>query len=170
MMAGRAEPDRTLVAELRLMVAEQKLWVAPHEIDWVDAGGRPKGMKFRHGLAMDGGLQPESLFVQGYFKPSMLDEDKLSLGLFYKNHRIVGLDEDGVAKHRNDVGRGRLHFGNTVDHPHLHSISDDGIDGYAEPIPRTSYPDYWAEFLRVCNIANGPDFYLPPVQRELLPP
>lgn len=105
-MGNHIAPDPHLIEELRGVVLLNKSWVSGGEIAWVDAGGKPKGYKFREHLALAGGLQPATLFVEGYYKPSDIPggRDKLSFCLFYKNKRILGIDDDGVSRHRNSVG------------------------------------------------------------------
>ncbi len=168
-MARRKPPDPETVRELRDMLAAPKAWVAAGEITWVDAGGRPKGYKFRAALSV-GGHTPDTLYVDAYYKQSSIEgvPDKLSLSLFYRNERILGLDENGASHHRNDVGVGREYFLKRVDHPHLHTISDDAICGYAEPLERADFTAHWDTFLAHAGIDNAPAFRLPPGQRELL--
>lgn len=168
-MAGKAPPEATLVTELRQMVHLPKRWVSSGGIAWVDAGGKPKGLRFRESLAIETGLMPATLFVNGYFKPSSVPgaADKLSLSVFYKNYRILGLDEDGPSLHRNSVGIGRPYFQQSVGHPQVHTISDDAIYGYAEPIDRSDFSAYWIEFCQLASIADAPQFSLPPAQQEM---
>lgn len=170
-MAPPPPPDPDLVDELRGVLLLPKRWISLGEIPWVDAGGRPKGYKFREHLALDGGLQPATLYMDGYYKESTIEgsNDKLSLCLFYKNKRILGIDDDGPSRHRNEVGVGRPYFQQTINHPHIHTISDDSFDGYAEPIQPGSQADFWALFLAQAAISGAPPFGLPPEQRELIP-
>ncbi|CAE6837562.1 hypothetical protein [Xanthomonas arboricola] len=167
-MARRMPPDPELVRELREMQAAPKIWVAAGEIAWVDAGGRPKGYKFRAALSLEG-YTPDTLYVEAYYKESTIEDvpDKLSLSLFYRNHRILGLDENGATRHRNGVGVGRQHYLELVGHPHLHTISDDAVCGYAEPLESAEFSAHWATFLSHAGIENAPVFSLPPGQREL---
>ncbi len=142
-MAGSKTPDLELVQELKQIISTPKRWISTGEMPWVDAGGRPRGMKFREPLALGNGVQPATLFVQGYFKPTTLPgvDDKLSLSLFFKGHRIIGLDANGFSRHWNSVGIGRPHYQQLVGHPQLHTISDDAIYGYAEPIPEGTFSE-----------------------------
>ncbi|WP_146010644.1 hypothetical protein [Xanthomonas arboricola] len=153
---------------MREMLAAPKIWVAAGEIAWVDAGGRPKGYKFRAAVSVEG-LTPDTLYVEAYYKESTIEgvPDKLSLSLCYRNHRILGLDENGFTRHRNGVGEGRQHYLQLVGHPHLHTISDDAIYGYAEPLEPAEFAAHWATFLGQASIENAPAFSLPPGQREL---
>lgn len=169
-MARNAPPDQGQVLQLTGMVQLPKGWISVGAIPWVDAGGRPKGWKFREHLALDGGIQPATLFLEGYFKPASVPgaEDKLSLSLFYKNIRILGIDADGISCHRNSVGAGRPFYQQLVGHPHLHSISDDALYGYAEPIPVNDPAGYWTQFLELASVVGAPQFNLPPAQQELL--
>lgn len=162
-------PDSTLVAELRQMVSLPKAWVASREMPWVDAGGRPRGFKCRQRLALPDGSQPATLFVSCYFKPSGVQgsPDKLSLGLFYRNVRILGLDENGPSGHVNTVGSGRPYFGQRIGHPQLHTISDDGPYGYAEPLESMSLEGYWDYFIAAAGITGSPPFRLPTQQLGL---
>ncbi|MBO9829418.1 hypothetical protein J7373_14285 [Xanthomonas sp. A2111] len=167
-MARRTPPDREFVRDLRHVLATPKAWISAGEIAWVDAGGKPKGYKFRAALSVQGHT-PGSLYVDGYYKPSSIEgvPDKLSLSLFYRDQRILGLDEDGPGRHRNSVGEGRPHFLKSIHHPHLHTISDDAIYGYAEPLEPAEFSEHWHSFLFLAGIQNGPNFSLPPGQREL---
>jgi len=171
-MARSAAPLQEQVREFREIIALPKRWLSTGELPWVDTGGKPKGFTFREHLALEGGLQPATLFVDGYFKPSTVEgaRDKLSLCLFYKNSRILGIDDDGPSRHRNVVGQGRRFYQQTVNHPHLHTVSDDSIDGYAEPLPESSFDMFWSQFLDMASIDGGPKFSLPPAQREMLLP
>jgi hypothetical protein len=171
-MARNAPPTVDQIRELRQIITLPKRWLSAGEMPWVDAGGKPKGFTFREHLALEGGLQPATLFVDGYFKPSTIEgsRDKLSLCLFYKNSRILGIDDDGASRHRNVVGVGRPLYQHTINHPHLHTVSDDSIDGYAEPLPESTFDAFWSQFLEMASIEGGPRFSLPPAQRELLLP
>lgn len=170
-MAGKNSgiPDPTLVAELRRVVSLQKAWVASAEMTWVDAGGRPRGFRSRDRLALPDGSQPASLFVQCYFKPSGVQgcPDKLSISLFFKHHRVLAVDENGPSGHLNVVGQGRPYFGKRVGHPQLHTISDDAIDGYAEPLESMSLERYWDYFVSKAGITGAPPFRLPTLQLGL---
>ncbi len=169
-MARNAPPDPDQVLQLKEMVQIPKGWISSGAIPWVDAGGRPKGWKFREHLALQGRIQPATLFLEGYFKPASVPgaADKLSLSLFYKNVRILGIDADGDSCHRNSVGIGRPLYQQIVGHPHLHTISDDALYGYAESIPENEPAGYWAQFLDLASINGAPQFNLPPAQQELL--
>ncbi|MGH8118405.1 MAG: hypothetical protein ACREPJ_14085 [Rhodanobacteraceae bacterium] len=136
---------------------------------WVDAGGRPRGFKFRERLALPDGSQPASLFVECYFKPSSIQgsPDKLSLSLICNHHRVFAVDENGPFNHRNEIGVGRPYFGKLVGHPQVHTVSDDGIEGYAEPLERTSFEGYWHYFIAGAGITGAPPFRLPMLQLGL---
>ena len=166
-MAGPPDPD--LVQELRQVILTPKFWVSVGENAWVDAGGRPKGLKFRSHLALAGGLQPATLFVHGYYKTSLIPgaQAKLSLSLFYKNYRIYAIDENGPSRHYNAVGTGRPFHLQYVPHPHVHTVSDDALDGYAEPLEPTTMEEYWTRFLNETEIQGAPPLNLPPAQQEL---
>lgn len=164
------KPDAALVAELRKMLEAPKRWASSGPIRWVDAGGRPRGYKFREGLLIDD-VQVSGLYVEGYWKVALRPAvpDKLSLSVFYRGFRILGIDENGPSRHVNTCGISRPYYGKRVEHPQMHSVSDDQIYGYAEPLLRLSLADYWLHFLTASNIGNAPSFTLPPAQLGLLP-
>lgn len=170
-MAGKSSrlPDPTVLAEIRRMVILPKSWVASGEMTWVDAGGRPRGFKFRERLALQDGSQPASLFVECYYKQSGIQgcPDKLSLGLFFNHHRVLAVDENGPTGHVNSVGIGRPYFGKRVGHPQLHTVSDDAIYGYAEPIQPMSLERLWEYFVSEARITGAPPFKLPILQLGL---
>ncbi len=162
-------PDQAVVAEIRRMINLPKAWVASGEMVWVDAGGRPRGFKFRDRLALPDGSQPASLFVECYYKQSGVQgcPDKLSLSLFFNRNRVLAIDENGPSGHINAVGSGRPYFGKRVGHPQLHTVSDDGIYGYAEPIEPMSLELYWDYFVTAAGITGAPPFQLPTLQLGL---
>lgn len=170
-MAGKNSdmPSPTLLADIRRTISLPKTWVASREMAWVDAGGRPRGFKCRQRLALLDGSQPANLFVDCYFKPSGVQgcPDKLSLGLFYHNVRALGLDENGPSGHVNVVGSGRPYFGKRIGHPQLHTVSDDGLYGYAEPLEPMSLERYWDYFITAAGITGAPPFQLPTQQLGL---
>jgi len=133
---------------------------------WVDAGGRPKGFRFRERLALPDGSQPATLFVDAYFKPSGIPgcPDKLSLSLCYLNYRIFAIDENGPTGHINVVGVGRPYYGQRVGHPQVHTVSDDCIYGYAEPLEPMALERYWDYFTESASIIDAPPFQLPTMQ------
>jgi len=162
-------PDPAVIADIRAMVDAPKFWVSGPEMAWVDAGGRPRGFACRERLALEDGTMPAGLFVQCYFKPTHVpgNRDKLSIGLIYNGHRVYGIDDNGPSGHFNLVGIGRPHFGQRVGHPQVHTVSDDGIDVYAEPLPVATFDVYWVRFLLTTNIRNAPPFRLPTQQLGL---
>lgn len=164
---GKA-PTAELLSDLRRARDTPKVWSSEEALRWIDAGGRPRGFKFREGLSVNG-VQLASLYAEGYWKPSLKAgvPDKLSLSLFFRGFRILGIDENGPSTHVNVCGRGRPHYGIRVDHPQLHSVSDDQVYGYAEPMTRVTLSDYWQEFLTKSNILGAPPFSLPPTQLGL---
>ena len=170
-MAGKNSdmPDPTLVAEIRRTISLPKAWVASREMPWVDAGGRPQGFKCRERLALPDGSQPANLFVECYFKPSGVQgcPDKLSLSLFYHNVRVLGLDENGPSGHVNVVGSGRPYFRSRIGHLQLHTVSDDGLYGYAAPLEPMSLDLYWCYFITAAGITGAPPFRLPTQQLGL---
>lgn len=172
-MAGSSVkgPDPTVLSAIRTMIATPKSWVASGEIAWVDAGGRPPGFTVRERLALPDGSQPAGLFVACYFKPSIIPgcADKVSMGLHVNHHRVFAIDVDGPGGHFNNVGVGRPHFGQRVGFPHLHTVSDDGIQGYAEPLAPMSLDGNWDHFLSGAGIIGAPPFQLPTLQLGLLP-
>jgi len=168
--SGAGRPDPMVVADIRRMISLPKAWVASGEMTWVDAGGRPRGYKFRERLALSDGSQPASLFVDCYFKPSSIQgcPDKLSLGLYFNHHRVLAVDENGPSGHFNHIGAGRQYFGKRVGHPQVHTVSDDGIYGYAEPLESMPYERYWDYFVSEAGITGAPPFQLPMQQLGLL--
>lgn len=170
-MSGRTSdtPDPALVAEIRRVIDTSKAWVATGEMVWVDAGGRPKGFRFRERLVLLNGTQPATLFVDAYYKTSGVQgcSDKLSLSLCYLHHRIFAVDENGPSRHMNVVGVGRQYYGQQVGHPQVHTVSDDCIYGYAEPLQPMSFEDYWSYFVNSASITGAPPFRLPTQQLGL---
>lgn len=169
MATGRRNPDPLLIDDLRRIVSIEKSWISSGPMVWVDAGGRPKGFKLREHLALHGGLQPATLFVDLYLKHSSIPgaSDKLSISLFYRNFRVLGIDENWPSRHFNEVGIGRPYFKRAVDHPHLHTVCDDGIEGYAEPISSAHLSSYWQQFVSMTNIVGAPEFTEPTTQLDL---
>lgn len=163
-------PDTSTVAEIRQTIALPKAWVSRDEMSWVDAGGRPRGFRLRERLALPDGSQPASLFVDCYFKPSRVHgaSDKLSLSLIVRHYRVLGVDANGPSRHFNYVGAGRPYYLACIDHPQVHTISDDGISGYAEPIEPMTFAGYWDYFVQGANIIGAPSFRLPPQQLGLI--
>lgn len=162
-------PNEGIVIKIRNMIALQKSWVASGEMDWIDAGGRPRGFKFRERLALTDGSQPADLFVESYFKPSNIPgcPDKLSLSLIFRCNRVIGVDENGPSSHVNSVGVGRPYFEKRIGHPQLHTVSDDCIYGYAEPLEKMRPEGYWDYFVAEANITGAPPFKLPTHQLGL---
>jgi hypothetical protein len=121
-------------------------------------------------LALPDGSQPAGLFVQCYFKPSSIhgSPDKLSLSLICKHRRVFAIDENGPSGHFNHVGKGRPYFEKRVGHPQLHTVSDDSIEGYAEPLTSMSAQQYWDYFVHGAGITGAPPLKLPTFQLGLL--
>lgn len=117
-----------------------------------------------------GEINPATLFVQMYFKYSSIPAvpHKLSVTLCYRNHRILAIDDNGPSRHFNAVGVGRPFFQRYVDHPQLHTLSDDAIDGYAAPIAAAEPDAHWLDFCLRANIVGAPPFRYPPAQMEML--
>ena len=172
-MAGKGSgaPDPNAVADIRKMIATPKTWVASGEMTWVDAGGRPPGVTFRERLALPNGLQPQGLFVECYFKATGItgSADKVSLALCFNHRRVFAVDENGPGGHFNSAGLGRPYFERRVGFPHVHTVSDDSIEGYAEPLEPTSLEHHWAYFVSGAGIVGAPQFQLPALQLGLLP-
>lgn len=170
-MAGRTPgaPDSSVIADIRRIIATPKTWVASSEMAWVDAGGRPRGFRFRERLSLPDRSQPATLFVESYFKPSGIQGclDKLSIGLFFHHHRVFAIDENGPTGHVNTVGIGRPYFGKRVGHPQVHTVSDDCIYGYAEPLETMPLERYWDYFIQEAGIVDAPPFQLPTLQLGL---
>jgi hypothetical protein len=170
-MAGSTSgaPDPSAIADIRRMIVTPKTWVASGEMTWVDTGGRPRGFTFRERLSLPDGSQPATLFVESYFKPSGIQgcPDKLSIGLFFHHYRVFAIDENGPTGHVNNVGVGRPYFGKRVGHPQVHTISDDCIYGYAEPLETMSLERYWDYFVTEAGIVAPPPFQLPTLQLGL---
>jgi hypothetical protein len=167
---SNSTPDPALVSAVRNLIAIPKQWVAGHEIAWLDAGGKPKGYKFRAFLETGSGYQPAGVFVDGYYKPTRMPNvrDKLSLSLMFNGARVLGVDDGGPTMHRNDIGIGRPHFMQRVGHPQLHTVSDDGLVGYAEPLNVMPSEALWTVFLNSANIIGAPPLTLPTVQLDLI--
>jgi hypothetical protein len=164
-------PDLTVVSNIRSVIATPKTWVAAGEIEWVDAGGRPAGFNARERLALPDGSQPAGLFVKCYFKPSIVPgcADKVSIGLHVNHHRVFAIDENGPGGHLNEVGIGKPYFGRRIGFPHLHTVCDDAIEGYAEPIKQMLIEEFWDYFCTGAGIVCAPQFRLPTMQLGLLP-
>lgn len=139
-------------------------------MSWNDTGGRPAGFAFREPLAVGDGIVPATLFMAAYFKPATVPgvRDKLSVSLCFMNYRILGIDDNGPSRHYNHVGVDRPHYRRAVDHPQLHTVSDDCIYGYAEPFATSSNEDTWRQFLALCHIEGAPSFQLPIFQMGLI--
>lgn len=166
---GGLMDDAAAIAAALQTAAAPKAWAGPMTVPWRDAAGKPKGYSFRTALTI-GDIQPAGLFVVGYFKADGIGaiRDKLSLSLIHNGARLVGLDDGGMAGHRNHTGVGRPFYMGRVGVPHLHMISNDAIEGYAEPIEIAPPEDLWTLFLRHATIANAPPLGLPVIQRPLL--
>lgn len=164
-------PDASAISEIRDTIALPKAWVSHGEMTWVDAGGTPRGFRLRERLALPDGSLPAGLFVNCYFKPTTIHgaADKLSLSLIVRNHRGFGVDANGPSRHLNSVGTGRPYYLAYVDHPQVHTVSDDAIEGYAEPLEPMTLEGYWDYFVQSVNITNAPQFRLPPQQLGLIP-
>lgn len=156
----KSSPER--IAELREMVAQPKLWVAGTSIAWTDAAGKPGRYEFRAALEVDG-TQPEGLFLNVFFAPARIPGslEKLSLTLIYNGTRILGLDAGDLSGHHNRAGVGRPYYGQWVGCPHLHTISDDSPDGYAEPIADAPYDQLWTHFMLHAKIEGAPSYARP---------
>lgn len=172
-MASRTSgvPNPTVLTNIKKMIATPKTWVASGEMDWVDAGGRPPGFNAREGLALPDGSRPAGLFVACYFKLSNVPgcADKVSIGLHVNHRRVFAVDENGPGGHFNSVGAGRPYFAQRVGFPHVHTISDDSIEGYAGPLEPTSLERHWEYFISGAGIVGAPPFQLPTLQLGLLP-
>lgn len=167
-----AKPSQEDLERFRNAVAAPKIWVAGNEIGWVlNGSGPPPGHKFRAPLAfkIEPNVQPLDLFLAGYFKDSTFPgvPPKISVGLFFSGHRVVGIDDDGPGCHYNSVGEGMPHYLKEVGFPHLHRIVDDAIYGYAEPLESVSTEELWTTFLGLANIEEAPLFQHPAGQLEM---
>lgn len=159
-------PDPSVLTDIKNLLAVSKNWVADGEMQWVDAGGRPRGYSMRERLSLPDGSQPAKLFVQCYYKPAHIPgcADKVSFSLMYNDRRVFGVDDGQVEGHVNFVGVGRPFYLKRIGFPHVHTVSDDGIEGYAEPLAGASLEAHWEYFLRGANILGAPPFKLPPIQ------
>lgn len=166
---GTEAPDPSALAEVRDLISAPKAWVASGEIAWVDAGGRPHGYTFRQPLALANGLQPAGLFVAGFFATSTVPGrlERLSLGLHVNHGRVFAIDEDGPGGHFNRVGYGRPYYLQRVGFPHEHTVSEDAMYGYAEPLERMDFEGYWQRFIDRAGILGAPGFTLPAIQLGL---
>jgi len=161
------DPER--IAAARAVISVPKTWVSGDEMVWVNNAGKPPGFKLRGALETVERYQPAGLFVDIYYKASRIPgvRDKISFTLMLNGARILGLDDNGVSHHRNDFGVGRPLYGQEVGFPHLHTVSDDAIYGYAEPLEAAPPAELWSEFLRRATILYAPPLRLPTVQQDL---
>lgn len=166
-MSSSRDPER--IAAARALIAQPKRWVAAGEMRWRENGGQPPGHKLIAVLETASGYQPAGLFVDIYYKPARPSwgRDKLSFTLRFNGQRILGIDDGTVGSHTNHIGAGRPLYRETIGFPHLHTVSDDGVYGYAEPLEFVSRDALWLEFVTRANIVDAPGLTLPTVQREL---
>ena len=163
-MANAPSPQE--FADIKATIGMPKLWVLNAELEWVaNSAGAPPGYKLRAPLAfaLAPGIQVEGLFLDAYFKDSMVPgvPPKLSLCLVYRAQRVLGLDDNGPSTHYNCVGVGMPYYHQRIDHPHLHFTVADAYNGYAEPLPSADVQDHWTDFMARANILEFPAFAPP---------
>lgn len=156
------------IDEALATIALPKACPAPARIDWREhhASGWPRGFKFRATLEAisEPGVTLESTFVDVFYKQSLFPgvADNFSAALVYHGYRILAIDENGPSKtHINKVGRGLPAYQQRIGLPHLHRPVAGSMDGYAEPLSRTSLSELWRIFMERANITTGPEFEYP---------
>lgn len=160
---------KTIAPEIaRKMIDRPKFWLPNAKITWAQTTVKrfPSAYKFRVGLevsAAAGRVEPEGLFIECYFKKSLIHEvpDTLSITLLVQNSRAFGVDENGPSEHTNKVGLGQPYHRQNVAHPHIHLPVDESSYGYAEPLDSQSLEDLWNLFLEKANIQEAPRLTLP---------
>lgn len=152
-------------AEAVSMIETAKQWSSASSIQWLQQSQKklPSGFKSCNIPLKIGELYEEGLFVDLYFKESLLPglSPKFSVSLMYKKTRILAIDTGPEAGHTNLIGRGRPYFQLVVGMPHLHTPSEDGVYGYAEPLPAQELKELWEVFLEKAKIQGAPPLNLP---------
>lgn len=163
-----AKPKAISSAVAREIIDKPKFWLPSAGFPWAQTTVKkfPSAYKLRAGLEVEAGggrVEPEGLFVDCYYKKSLIHgvPDTLSLTLLVQNARVFGLDENGPSSHINRIGAGMPYYQQQVSHPHIHIPVDEACYGYAEPIPAQSIEELWTLFLKQANIHEAPDIVLP---------
>lgn len=159
-----AKPGKANYSEATAAIEMPKKWRGGAAMLWSESGGKgmPDHYKCRSPLEVNGLIQ-EGLFIDLFYKRSLLVgvPDKLYISLMFNHARVMGLDENGPARHLNSVGKGLEHYMQVVDHPHLHVPVPDGTPGYAEPLVRQPFDELWRMFCLRANINGAPGLTLP---------
>lgn len=163
-----AKPKTISPEVARKMIERPKFWLPNAKITWAKTTVKrfPCAYKFRVGLEVDaavGRVEPEGLFIECYFKKSLIHgvPDTLSITLLVQNSRAFGVDENGPSEHMNKVGLGQPYHRLTVAHPHIHLPVDESSYGYAEPLAPQSLENLWRLFREKANIYEAPNLTLP---------
>ena len=160
-------------SELQQFVYETKTWGAPGDaITWKKLTTHyfPLSYSSRIPLFLDSGDEPP-LFLDLYYKPNILEglSAAFTASLVLKETRILAVDTGLAAAHLNKVGQGESFYRQSVEHPHLHRMTEDVVSGYAEPLPGSDMEDLWEDFLLLANILDAPALTLPEKEQgELL--
>jgi hypothetical protein len=163
-----AKPKTISPVIARQMISRPKFWLPHARITWAQTTVKrfPRAYKFRVGLEIEaaaGRVEPEGLFIQCYFKKSLICDvpDTLSITLLVQNSRAFGVDENGPSDHVNKIGQGQPYYQQKVTHPHIHIPVDELSYGYAEPLAPQSLEGLWNLFLEKANIHEAPSLTLP---------
>lgn len=160
-----AQAGQIPYADALSAIAVPKAWEGANRILWKGQGGKgfPESHKCRVPLSIHGVVQ-EGYFIDLYHKRSSLAAvpDKVSMTLVANGARVLALDENGPSEHINTVGKGHPFYGQSADHPHLHTPVPESSSEYAEPIGRVDIQGLWRIFLERANIEGAPPFNLPP--------
>lgn len=163
-----AKPKTISPDDAKKTIDRPKFWLSNAKISWAKTTVKrfPSAYKFRVGLeiaATTGRVEPEGLFIECYFKKSLIHgvPDTLSMTLLVQNSRAFGVDENGPSEHLNKVGLGQRYYQQTVGHPHIHLPVNESSYGYAEPLAPQSLENLWSLFLEKANIHEAPSLTLP---------
>lgn len=152
-------------------IAEPKIWVSARAMAWESNGNQLPGYKLRAPLAFaqHPSIQIEGLFVDAYYKDSTIPgvPPKLSIVLMHRNTRVLAIDTNGPSTHFNSVGIGLPYHMQRIDHPHLHLVARDALEGYAEPLAVDSSAGHWNDLMRRASITGYPDFRAPAGQMAM---
>lgn len=156
------------------LVYETKTWGAPGDsITWRKLATPyfPLSYSSRIPLVLDDGAAELPLFLDLYYKPNILEglTAAFTAALVLKETRILAVDTGLAAAHLNKVGQDESFYHLSVEHPHLHRMTEDTLTGYAEPLPGSDIEDLWEDFLLLANILDAPALVLPEKEQgELL--
>lgn len=151
-------------------LSARKVWTAGHSVPWREqrANSWPSSIAFRVNPSIEG-ASSEEVFIEGRYAASRVAgaRDKLSLNLICRGARILAIDDGTGAGHLNKVGKGLPFFMKCVGFPHLHVLTTETVEGYAEPLDEVPPDELWVLFVNRANIIGAPPFSLPPNQGEL---